>query len=134
VITLDTSGLLAYISIHDAYHSSVMSTMEADRGPYYVPVAALAEMTFMLERSLPSNVEQSFIADLADGRYSLHWDEGDLVRIGELTRRYADLRLGFADAAIIACAERHGGRVLSLDRRHFDVVGRGEGTISVLPD
>jgi predicted nucleic acid-binding protein len=42
------------------------------------------------------------------------------------------LPLGSADAAVIACAERHGGRVLTLDRRHFGVVER-EGTISLVP-
>ena len=54
-------------------------------------------------------------------------------RITELVIRYQDLDLGLADAAVIACAERHGGRVLSTDRRHFPLVARGEQTISVLP-
>lgn len=49
-----------------------------------------------------------------------------------LVRRHADLRLGFSDAAVIACAEERGRRVLTLDRRHFEVVAR-EGTIEVLP-
>ena len=53
-------------------------------------------------------------------------------RIRLLVRRYADLPLGFVDAAVIACAERRGGRVLTLDRRHFGVVGR-EGTLTLLP-
>lgn len=36
-----------------------------------------------------------------------------MARIGELLGRYADLRLGLADACVIACAERYGGRVLA---------------------
>jgi predicted nucleic acid-binding protein len=40
--------------------------------------------------------------------------------------------LGFSDAAVIACAERHGGQVLTLDHRHFGVVAQ-EGTIQVRP-
>jgi hypothetical protein len=39
--------------------------------------------------------------------------------------------LGAADAAVVACAERNGGRVLTVDR-DFGVVA-GEGTITVLP-
>ena len=35
--------------------------------------------------------------------------------------------------AVIACAERHGGRVLTLDVRHFGTVAR-EGKISLLPE
>jgi predicted nucleic acid-binding protein len=48
--------------------------------------------------------------------------------------RYESLGLGLADAAVIACAERHRGRVLTFDRRHFPVVAQGEGTITVLPE
>jgi hypothetical protein len=57
----------------------------------------------------------------------------DSDRAQQLTQRYRDLPLGFADAAVIACAERNGGRVLTIDRRHFPVVARGEKTITVLP-
>ncbi len=56
-----------------------------------------------------------------------------MPRIRALARRYADLPLGFADAAMIACAKRHGGRVLTLDLRHFGVVAR-EGGLIVLPE
>jgi predicted nucleic acid-binding protein len=49
-----------------------------------------------------------------------------------LIHRYAHLPLGFADAAVIACAERHEGRVLGLDLRDFGVVAR-EGRITLAP-
>jgi predicted nucleic acid-binding protein len=39
--------------------------------------------------------------------------------------------LGATDAAVVACAERTGGRVLTVDR-DFAVVA-GAGTITVLP-
>jgi predicted nucleic acid-binding protein len=54
-------------------------------------------------------------------------------RIVELTERYHDLPLGLADAAVIACAERHRGKVLTTDHRHFLVVARGEASLTVLP-
>lgn len=77
-------------------------------------------------------VLEAFLADLAARRYTL--DPGDLefTRVGDVVRRYADLRLGLVDATVIACAERRGCPVLTLDRRHFDVVAR-EGTFTVLP-
>jgi uncharacterized protein len=48
---------------------------------------------------------------LDTGAYSLDCDEDDLPRIRELASRYESLPLGFSDAAVIACAERGGGRV-----------------------
>ena len=62
-------------------------------------------------------------------------DCGDLdpPRIRELMARFSDLHLGYADAAVIACAERNGGRVLTFDRRDFDVVAR-DVPITVVPE
>ena len=133
MITLDTSALIAYFASRDPYHSAVAAVVDGDAGPYYIPVGALAEMTFMIEREFPPPVELAFLADVSDGVYSLHWNPRDIARVSQLIRRYADLSLGFADAAVTSCAEQHGGRLLTLDRRHFDAVARGEGTITVLP-
>jgi predicted nucleic acid-binding protein len=46
--------------------------------------------------------------------------------------RYGDLPLGFADAAVVACAERNGGRILTFDRRDFDVVAADVG-LTIVP-
>ena len=53
-------------------------------------------------------------------------------RVRALLRRYADLSLGYVDAAVIACAERSGGRVMTFDLRDFGVVA-AEGTITIVP-
>ena len=66
------------------------------------------------------------------GRFVLDCGEHDFSRVRHLVRRYADLPLGLVDAAVIACAERNGGRVLTLDLRHFGVVAR-EGALTLLP-
>ena len=50
-------------------------------------------------------------------------DRTDLRRIGEILEQYADSRLDFVDAAIIAIAERRDvTRVLTLDHRDFAMV------------
>lgn len=46
--------------------------------------------------------------------------------------KYADLPLGFTDAAVAACAEASGKRVLTLDIRDFSVVGKDTG-LTILP-
>jgi len=77
-------------------------------------------------------VLDAFLSDLVESAYTLDCGENDLGRIRELVRRYDDLPLGLTDAAVVACAERSGGRVLTLDHRHFSVVARGE-PIEVVP-
>lgn len=69
---------------------------------------------------------------LDDGSLQYDCGEQDYTRVDTLITRYEDLRLGLADAACIACAERNGGRVMSFDRRDFAVVAR-EGTITLVP-
>ncbi len=48
----------------------------------------------------------------------------DMSRVQALVERYADMSLGYADAVVIACTERSGLRIISLDRRHLNVVNR----------
>jgi len=93
----------------------------------------LGEIGYLVERRLGTRVLDLLLSDLESGALTLDCGDRDFPRIRELVQRYADLRLGFADAAVVACAERMGGRVLTLDRRDFDVVA-GEGRISVLPE
>jgi uncharacterized protein len=133
VLTLDTSGLVALISRSDRYHHEAVAVLRADRGPYIVPMPIMAEIAHVLEARAGQQLLLDFLGDLSRGAYSVDYGVGDLPRIEELVRRYADLGLGFADAAVIACAERQAGRVLTMDRRHFPVVARGEGSITVLP-
>lgn len=105
----------------------------ADPGPYLVPTGILAEVGYLLESRLGRKAMDAVLADLEDGAYALDCGEDDLGRVRELAERYADLPLGYADAAVIACAERNGGRVLTLDQRDFGIVAR-DVPIVVLPD
>ena len=132
LITLDTSGLFALLNRGDEDHERVKAALFEDRGPYLVPAGILSEISYMVEDRLRIEALENFLLDLESGGFTMECGEEDFGRIRELVRRYADLPLGFADACVIACAERNGGRVLTLDLRHFGVVA-GEGSISVLP-
>ena len=139
MITLDTSGLFALLNRRDPDHEPVKAALLEDAGPYLVPAGILAEIAYLVERRLGIEVLEVFISDLEAGGFALDCGEEDLPRVWELVRRYADLPLGFADASVVACAERArgregtGGKVLTLDRRHFGVVAR-EGNITPLPE
>ncbi len=106
--------------------------MERELGGLIIPAAILAEIAYFIEKRSGARQLVQFVEDIVAARYILDYDEHRWPRILELVRRYQDLPLGLADATVIECAERHGGRVLTLDRRHFGVVER-EGTIQVLP-
>ena len=132
VITLDTSALYALLNRRDRAHGAAVETLEGDPGPYLVPAATLGEIAFLVEERLGIGVLDLLLADLESGAYTLDCGEADLGRARQLVQRYADLSLGYVDAAVIACAERSGGRVLTFDLRDFGVVA-AEGTITILP-
>lgn len=132
VITLDTSALYALLDRRDPDHRLTSETLLADPGPYLVPAGILAEIAYLVERRLGQKALDALLADLESGAYSLDCGDDDLPRIRALVGRYAGLPLGFADAAVAACAERNGGRVLTLDS-DFAVVA-AEGVIHVVPD
>ena len=132
MITIDTSGMLALVDPRQRRHEETKICLLADPGPLIVPAGAMCEIGYHLAKRGGTAVLDSVLTDILEGAFSLDCGDEDFQRIRELLDRYADLHLGFTDAAVIACAERHGGRVLTLDRRDFDVVAR-EGRITILP-
>jgi predicted nucleic acid-binding protein len=133
VITLDTSGVFALLNREDPDHKRTAAALKADPGPYVLPAGILGELGYLVDRRLGTDVLDALLADVEDGNFAVDPGEDDIPRIRELVQRYADLPLGFADAAVVACAERRGGRVLTLDLRDFAVIAR-EGRITPLPE
>ena len=87
----------------------------------------------MIETTLSLEVLEALLSDLERGGFMLDCGDADFPRIRHLVRRYESLQLDFADAAVIACAERNAGRILTFDMRDFSVITR-EGTITVVPE
>ncbi len=132
MLTLDTSAIFALLNRRDPDHAAVRGALDEDSGPYLVPAGILGEVTYLIEDRLGVAVLDAFLADLEAGTLTFECGDRDFGRVRELVSRYRDLPLGAGDASVIACAERSGGLVLTLDRRDFTVVAR-EGRITPLP-
>jgi predicted nucleic acid-binding protein len=131
MIVLDTSAIVALEDQRDRFHDEAVDALRELREPLVVPTGILAEVDHMLATRSPDGmlrVLDSFI----DGSVLLDCGDVDPPRIRQLMERYVDLSLGLADAAVIACAERSGGSVLTFDRRDFDIVS-AEVPLAVLP-
>jgi len=131
MLTLDTSGVLAAADKRDGFHQEVVATLAGDASTV-IPAAILAETTYMLRRRLGQVAERAFLDGVVAGQ-PVAEPETEFARVLALMEKYDDLALSFADAAVVACAERHGGTILTLDRRDFEIVARGEGTITLAP-
>lgn len=126
LITLDTSGLFAAMVRTDVHLHAAVAEIDSEPGPIFLPAAILCELGYLLDREFGAAGVTALLADIESGAFVLECGGDDLPRIRELVTRYADLRLGYSDATVISCAERHWGRVLTFDLRHFGVVAREE--------
>jgi hypothetical protein len=120
---LDTGPLVAALNQQDPDHKNCADLL-AGGEDILLPSSILPEADYWLVRLAGVGVWADFVHDVADGAYRLiHPDQNDIERAAELQITYADLRLGYVDASIVAMCEHRGEtRVATLDRRHFSVV------------
>jgi predicted nucleic acid-binding protein len=123
VLTFDTSAIVALQDRRDRMYGAALAAIQLEPGPFILPVGILAEVDYMLTSRAPGATVH-LLGSLIDGSLLMDCGDQDPPRVLELIERYRDLRLGYADASVIACAERNGGRVMTFDRRDFEVVAR----------
>lgn len=123
-LILDTGVVIALIDADDRHHGRCVALARAVPETLVVPGATLAEIEYFLRRRDLLEGWRALIEDVAAGAYRLEWpDERGLIRAAELEVQYADLRLGFVDASVIAvCEALDETKVATLDHRHFSVV------------
>ena len=124
MITLDPSGIMALFVRKDQRHREAVRAIETARMPTVVPVGILAEVDEVLGRGLAPAASRAFLEAIQTGETLLDHGDLDLPRITTLMTRYEALPLGFANAAVVACAERNGGIVLTFDRDGLQAISR----------
>jgi len=93
-------------------------------GGLIVPSPVIPEVDYLLGERLGNQAQAVFYEGLVDGSFFVaDLPQESYPRILELNQKYADLRLGFVDAAVLSLAEHLGmGRIATTDRRHFTPV------------
>lgn len=121
MILLDTSGLLSAIDASQRQHAACVSALSATRGPLLLSPFVLAELDYLLATRVGAAAQRALLEEVVRGAYQLEpFGPSDVADALEVMNRYADLRIGLADASIVVLARRHGTRdVLTLDARHF---------------
>ena len=135
---VDTGGLVAFADRRDRFHFVCRRFFEehAQFETLIVPVTVLPEVDYLVSRNMGAEAAASFLEQITTGE--LQWEfmsVDDFPRITELMRQYADSNIGFADASIVALAERLGiRRIPTLDRRHFGPIRpRHCAALDILP-
>lgn len=129
MLLLDTSGLLAAIDAGQRRHADCAAVIAGRRGPFLLSPFVLAELDYLLASRVGRVAQHALLEEVSRGAYRLEaFDATDVETASRVMKKYPTLDPGLADASLVVLAARHRTRdVLTLDRRHFDVLRQLNG-------
>lgn len=121
---VDTGAMFALLDASQEYHAVVRDLYDENPNSWILPWAVLPEIDYLVGMRLGVKAQETYLADLAEGAYSVEWGrEEDLGAARQICVRYRALRLGLVDAVVIATTERlKADSIATLDLRHFAAV------------
>ncbi len=121
---VDTSALLAFFDSDEPDHQAVSAVLGGATEPLIVSPYVVAELDYLVASRLSVAAELAALRELAGGAWDLPAIAADdLSQARSVIERYADQRIGVADASNVVLANRYRTRtIVTLDRRHFNVL------------
>ena len=119
-ILIDAGPLIALFDSGDKYHKGMKAFFKERSYRFISTLAVFTEVSHMLDFSV--NAQRDFYEwVMCKGVIISDINQNDMPRIVELTGKYVDLPMDFADATLVITAEKTGLReIISLDK-DFDV-------------
>jgi uncharacterized protein len=123
-LILDTGPLLAAVDRSDRNHEACAGLLASTSEQLAIPAPILPEVDFWMCESVGFEAFVALLEEIHEGIFRVEeLTPGDYGRVRELCRDYAQLRIGFVDAAVLAVTERLGEpKLATLDRRPFSVM------------
>jgi uncharacterized protein len=135
-VIVDTSALLAFFDTDEPDHRAVSAVLGDAKEPLVVSPYVVAEVDYLVASRLGVAAELAVLGELTGGAWELPaLDAEQLGQARAVIERYRDQHIGVADASNVILADVHRTRtIVTLDRRHFDVVRPlTGGRFTVLP-
>ena len=119
-VLIDTGPLIALFDRDDKYHTSIVEFIKNTNYRFISTTAVLAETMYMLDFN--TAVQLSFLEWIMKEGIIIHEiKQSNIKRIIDLTRKYSDRPMDFADATLVIAAEERGIRqIISIDS-DFDI-------------
>ena len=119
-ILVDTGPLTALFDKDDKHHHKILEFIKGKKFRFVTTTAVVTEVTHLLDFSVDAQID-FFRWILNNGVQLEEVGISDISRIIELTKKYSDQPMDFADATLIVVAERTGiKKIISIDS-DFDV-------------
>jgi len=119
-ILIDAGPIIALFDSSERYHEPVKAFLRERRYRFISTLAVFTEVSHMLDFS--SKAQHDFYEwVMYKGVIVSDINQNDMYRISELTAKYADLPMDFADATLVVTSEKTGiQEIVSLDK-DFDI-------------
>ena len=119
-VLIDTGPLIALFDRDDKYHTSIIEFIKNTNYRFISTSAVLTETMYMLDFN--TAVQLNFLEWIMKEGVIIHEiKQSNIKRIIDLTKKYSDRPMDFADATLVIAAEERGIRqIISIDS-DFDI-------------
>ena len=114
-ILIDAGPLIALFDKDDKFHTKIKDFIKIGKFKFVTTTAVITEVSHMLDFN--PNVQITFLEWIMnEGVILQEISQKDMFRIVELSKKYSDRPMDFADATLVIAAEKTGIReIISID-------------------
>jgi uncharacterized protein len=119
-ILIDSGPLIALFDSSDRYHQESVDFIKQNKYPLITTIASITETLHLLDFN--RNAQIDFLEWIGRGGVEIHDIQNkDFHRLKELTEKYRDLPMDFADSCLVYMAERLNINTIATIDRDFTV-------------
>ena len=119
-ILIDSGPLIALFDADDNFHQRIQLFFKNHQLSFITTLAVVTEVSHMLNFSIKAQLD-FFEWIMRKGVIISDINQNDIPRIMELTDKYADVPIDFADATLLVAAEKTGIRKIASLDSDFDI-------------
>jgi predicted nucleic acid-binding protein len=119
-ILIDSGPLIALFDASDKYHHEAVNFIKTNKYPLVTTLASITETLYLLDFN--RNAQIDFLEWVHRGAVEIHnIERDDFERIKELTIKYRDLPMDFADSCLVYLAEKLNLNTIATIDRDFTI-------------
>lgn len=119
-ILIDSGPLIALFDSSDRYHQAAVDFIKTNKYPLATTLASITETLHLLDFN--RNAQIDFLEWIHRGAVEIHnIENSDFKRLRELTEKYRDLPMDFADSCLVYLAEKLNLNTIATIDRDFTI-------------
>jgi len=119
-ILIDSGPLIALFDSSDKYHQEAVDFIKTNKYPLATTLASITETLHLLDFN--RNAQIDFLEWVHRGAVEIHnIENSDFKRLRELTEKYRDLPMDFADSCLVYLAEKLNLNTIATIDRDFTI-------------